>query len=738
MSFPVIGGSWSADLIGVNEPSVIITVEGTDDCGNVVSDLVMVFVIPEVSGCNISSIGPTIGCPGIAVTIDGSNFGGDMGYLTLDGGTMPASTWSNTSIQFTAPGGDYSNVTVTPPVGDQCTLSGTYSYDNEAPTGLAAIPAGGSYCATPVTVSLSASEGMIYYTLDGSGPTTGSLVYTDPLEISGDTTLKFTAVDACGNQADTVTEVYDIKIPQGELEYMIITADGLAAEAEAIRAYRQSTCYVTGLFTMSDILAEMVGEDIEEELKALISSVYEERNPERPFFVLLVGDAEEFPSMDPELIPAPMVDIAGGTVISDNWYTDIDDDGIPDLAIGRLPFRESAEVALYLEKLKAYEGTYLPGEWNRRLSFFAGDPGFGEPLDSMIESMAIQILDRLPYTYNLNMTYGNENSDYFYVPEEFSDKVYERFNEGALAMTFIGHGSVDGLWPGGMGYPILDTANLSALNPVGRAPILTIIACLTGAFTSPTDSLSEMILGGDNGIVAVFSSTEISDPLVNAIVAMEVEAAVFGAQPETLGEGLMAAKDGIVNREGDDLRDSILEWLVTLYGVTEQQIVEMLIEHVHMYTLFGDPALVIAFPRGKILLTLNGQEYHAGETVFVDGEVDSVTDGQAIVSLEVARPVLAYPIEGLDWSDPNVNDTIRTNYENANNKVLDSVEVEVISGTFTASLALPAELEPDTYHIKAYAYLTDGFELEWALNAFNLPTRANIDAVGCTTLDLIP
>ena len=84
--------------------------------------------------------------------------------------------------------------------------------------------------------------------------------------------------------------------PDAPVDYMIITADGLAAEAEAIRAYRKSTCYVTGLITMSEIIAGMAGTDIEEELKMRIRSIYELRDPERPFFVLLVGDAEETPS----------------------------------------------------------------------------------------------------------------------------------------------------------------------------------------------------------------------------------------------------------------------------------------------------------------------------------------------------------------------------------------------------------------------------------------------------------
>ena len=80
--------------------------------------------------------------------------------------------------------------------------------DTQPPTGLTATPAGGSYCAT--AVSLTASDGTIYYTTDGTEPTTGRSVYIEPIYISTDTTLKFMAVDNCNNQAGTVTEVYTI------------------------------------------------------------------------------------------------------------------------------------------------------------------------------------------------------------------------------------------------------------------------------------------------------------------------------------------------------------------------------------------------------------------------------------------------------------------------------------------------------------------------------------------------
>jgi hypothetical protein len=73
-----------------------------------------------------------------------------------------------------------------------------------------ATPAGGNYNQAQV-VSLSSNEATtIYYTTDGSTPTTGSAVYTTPINIDSSTTLKFFAVDNAENAEAVKTEVYNI------------------------------------------------------------------------------------------------------------------------------------------------------------------------------------------------------------------------------------------------------------------------------------------------------------------------------------------------------------------------------------------------------------------------------------------------------------------------------------------------------------------------------------------------
>jgi len=88
--------------------------------------------------------------------------------------------------------------------------------DIGAPTTTAS-PVGGIYNA-PQTVTLTCSDGYgsgcdkIYYTTNGSTPTTSSPVYSSPINISVTTTLKFFAKDLAGNSEAIKTQNYIIDV----------------------------------------------------------------------------------------------------------------------------------------------------------------------------------------------------------------------------------------------------------------------------------------------------------------------------------------------------------------------------------------------------------------------------------------------------------------------------------------------------------------------------------------------
>jgi hypothetical protein len=83
--------------------------------------------------------------------------------------------------------------------------------DTTPPT-VTANPVGGTY-SSEQSVTLTASEAAtIYYTLDGTDPTATSTKYTQPINISSTTTLKFMAIDTAGNQSEISTENYILDI----------------------------------------------------------------------------------------------------------------------------------------------------------------------------------------------------------------------------------------------------------------------------------------------------------------------------------------------------------------------------------------------------------------------------------------------------------------------------------------------------------------------------------------------
>jgi len=87
-----------------------------------------------------------------------------------------------------------------------------------------ATPAGGTYTSAQ-TVTLTVNEpATIYYTLNGTMPTTSSAVYSTPLSIPTTSTLKFFAVDTAGNTESVNTEEYTINVPpQANITYDTLT-----------------------------------------------------------------------------------------------------------------------------------------------------------------------------------------------------------------------------------------------------------------------------------------------------------------------------------------------------------------------------------------------------------------------------------------------------------------------------------------------------------------------------------
>ena len=80
-----------------------------------------------------------------------------------------------------------------------------------------------------------------------------------------------------------------------------------------------------------------------------------------PRFVLFVGDATFDPRNfmgkgDFDFVPTRLIDTAAMETASDDWFVDDDLDGVPEIAIGRLPVRTGAQASAIVGKLLGYAG----------------------------------------------------------------------------------------------------------------------------------------------------------------------------------------------------------------------------------------------------------------------------------------------------------------------------------------------------------------------------------------------
>ena len=175
------------------------------------SHQLIAFTGTGVGGSNpqLTSINPPSGSSGTSVTVTGTNLSG---ATEMTFGSTPVTPTSSTSTTATAtaPAGSGTvNVTVTTASGTSNAESFTYTSTPAATPTFS--PGAGTYTTVQtVTISDATSGATIYYTTNGTTPTTSSTVYTSPISVSATETVKALATasgyttSAVGSAAYTI------------------------------------------------------------------------------------------------------------------------------------------------------------------------------------------------------------------------------------------------------------------------------------------------------------------------------------------------------------------------------------------------------------------------------------------------------------------------------------------------------------------------------------------------------
>lgn len=286
-------------------------------------------------------------------------------------------------------------------------------------------------------------------------------------------------------------------------DYVLVAPESLKEAARSLAQYRSNL----GLSTM------VVGlEDIYDEFNAGIAEPGAIRTFLRhatsrwstaPRYVTLVGrgtwDYRDRRGFGDNLVPTLLVGSPDGLVASDVAYADLTgDDGIPEVALGRLPVLTAQDLLDYVAKIQAHESA-ASGEWQRRVLLTAdnADAAGNFPADS--ESVAAL----LPPEYTAGRVHLDTTT-----AAAGRQAILQAVNDGVAAFNYIGHGGLDRL----ADENLFTSADVAGLNNAGRLPVFLAMTCSVGDFAQPGyPSLGEaMLLEKDGGAFAVWSPSGLS------------------------------------------------------------------------------------------------------------------------------------------------------------------------------------------------------------------------------------
>lgn len=143
-------------------------------------------------------------------------------YYTTDGSTPTSASTAYTAaiplpLGATAETTTLKAIAIAAGFADSAVVTAVYVIDPGATQAAAPTfsPAGGTYSsAQSVTISSATAGVSIYYTTDGSTPTTASTLYTAPVAVSATTTIKAIAAGGGHTQSAVASATYTINIPQ--------------------------------------------------------------------------------------------------------------------------------------------------------------------------------------------------------------------------------------------------------------------------------------------------------------------------------------------------------------------------------------------------------------------------------------------------------------------------------------------------------------------------------------------
>ena len=271
-----------------------------------------------------------------------------------------------------------------------------------------------------------------------------------------------------------------------------------------------------------------------------------------PAYLTLVGDGHwNFKGYNPAVYPPQpnhippylaWVDPWQGEVPSDAQFGDIDDDRVPEIAVGRLAVNTLAEAQTVVDKIVSYDEDVRVAGWQRRALFVADNADSAGNFPAVSDQI---IAGYTPTDLQVVRAYLPGDAGTPATTEQIAATraiIAGTVQSGAFMVQYTGHGAVN-RWAS---ESIWRTADIPALTNGSKLPLVMTFNCLDGYFAHPVPasfSMAELMqrhAGG--GSVAAISPSGLgttSDQLAFRKILLDV---MFTDNVREVGRALTIAK----------------------------------------------------------------------------------------------------------------------------------------------------------------------------------------------------
>ena len=348
--------------------------------------------------------------------------------------------------------------------------------------------------------------------------------------------LRFLAVAPGSISAPSLVQAHaatNLRATDRNVDYLIISASHLLADAQALADYREADGYRVLLVDVDDVYwAFSDGEADPNAIRDFLRFAWQHWDT-APRFATLVGkgslDYRDLMGLGGNWLPPALAVTDGGLFPSDSMFGDlVGDDGVPEIAMGRLPISSGEELGRILDATAAFEADHESMD-----ALFAADDSKRDEFAAAGRILADWVAPERRQEIDLN----HESL------EAARDRLFSMWQGPLGWVSYVGHAGLDRLADEGL----LTQADVPGLAELQSSPVVLSWSCNMLRFDIPGfASLGEDLLttGASAGI---FSATGWSNHVDSDALRRGFTEAVFASDAETIGEAMLRAHRAAAN-----------------------------------------------------------------------------------------------------------------------------------------------------------------------------------------------